>query len=81
MKLNTLINNNKKHFDKQFKLILQSNLDKSILSKAMYYGSINGGKRIRPFLVKEAAKISGVSNNNSFIIAAAIVLHHFSHRL
>ena len=56
MNLNTLININKKKFDLRFKKLLNNKLDKSILSKAMYYGSINGGKRIRPFLVMESAK-------------------------
>ena len=49
MNLNTLINNNKKQFDKKFKELLNHSLDKSILSKAMFYGCNNGGKRIRPF--------------------------------
>lgn len=76
MKLKTLINNNKKEFDREFSLLLKDNLDNSILSKAMRYGTINGGKRIRPFLVSEAAKLVNLSKKNSLIIASAIELIH-----
>jgi len=79
MNLNTLININKKKFDLKFKKLLNNKLDKSILSKAMYYGSINGGKRIRPFLVMESAKIANISSNDAFIIASSIeCIHSYS---
>ena len=79
MNLNTLININKKKFDLKFKKLLNNKLDKSILSKAMYYGSINGGKRIRPFLVMESAKIAKISSNDAFIIASSIeCIHSYS---
>ena len=79
MNLNTLINNNKNQFDRQYKRLLKSNLDNSILSKSMYYGSINGGKRIRPFLVNIASDINKVSKHNTFIIAACIEsIHSYS---
>ncbi len=79
MNLNTLINNNKNHFDKKFKELLNNNLDRSILSKAMFYGCNNGGKRIRPFLVNEASKLSNINRNDSFIIAASIeAIHSYS---
>ncbi len=79
MNLNTLININKKKFDLKFKKLLNNKLDTSILSKAMYYGSINGGKRIRPFLVMESAKIAKISSNDAFIIASSIeCIHSYS---
>ncbi len=79
MNLNTLINANKKNFDIKFKKILKNKLDKSSLSKAMYYGSMNGGKRIRPFLVMESAKIANISTNDAFIIASCIeCIHSYS---
>ena len=79
MNLNTLINNNKKQFDKKFKDLLNNSLDKSILSKAMFYGCNNGGKRIRPFLVNQASKISNVNINDAFIISASIEsIHSYS---
>ena len=58
MNLNKLINNHKSQFDIKFKELLKDSLDDTILSKAMFYGCNNGGKRIRPFLVKQASKIA-----------------------
>ena len=79
MDLNSLINNNKKQFDKKFKELLNHSLDKSILSKAMFYGCNNGGKRIRPFLVNQASKISNINKNDSFIISASVEsIHSYS---
>ena len=79
MILNTLINTNKKKFDIKFKTLLNNKLDKSSLSKAMYYGSINGGKRIRPFLVMEASKIAKISTIDAFVIASSIeCIHSYS---
>ena len=79
MNLITLININKKKFDLKFKKLLKNKLDKSSLSKAMLYGSMNGGKRIRPFLVIESAKIAKISSNDAFIIASCIeCIHSYS---
>ncbi len=79
MNLNTLINNNKNQFNKKFKELLKHNLDRSILSKAMFYGCNNGGKRIRPFLVNQASKITNINKNDSFIISASIEsIHSYS---
>ena len=79
MNLNTLINNNKNQFDKKFKALLKHNLDSSILSKAMFYGCNNGGKRIRPFLVNQASKITNINRNDSFMIGASIEsIHSYS---
>ena len=79
MNLNTLINVNKKTFDIRFKKLLKNKLDKSSLSKAMFYGSMNGGKRIRPFLVFESARIAKISSNDAFMIAACIeCIHSYS---
>ena len=52
MKLKTLINNNKKEFDREFSLLLKDNLDNSILSKAMRYGTVNGGKKNKAIFSK-----------------------------
>jgi len=79
MNLNTLINTNKKNFDIQFKKLLNKKLDKSSLSKAIYYGSINGGKRIRPFLSMQSSKMAKISSNDAFIIASSIeCIHSYS---
>ena len=79
MNLNTLINVNKRKFDIKFKILLKRKLYKSSLSNAMFYGSMNGGKRIRPFLVMESAKIAKISSNDAFIIASCIeCIHSYS---
>ncbi len=79
MNLNTLINVNKKKFDIKFKKLLKNKLDQSSLSKAMFYASMNGGKRIRPFLVMESAKIAKISSYDAFIIASCIeCIHSYS---
>ena len=76
MNLNTLINKNKIQFESQFKYLLRDKLDSSILSKAMYYGSINGGKRIRPFLVMQASNIAKLTKKDAFTLAASVELIH-----
>ena len=79
MKLKTLINDNKIQFNRKFKKLLKTKLDNSILSKAIYYGSNNGGKRIRPFLVNLASKIAKINKYDAFIISASIeCIHSYS---
>lgn len=79
MIINTLINNHKTQFDKYFFDLLKANLNSSILSKAMIYGSMNGGKRIRPFLVSQAAKIAKAKKTQYFRVASAIEsIHSYS---
>ena len=46
----------KKKFDDFFKNLLNKNLSKSYLDKVMTYSALNGGKRIRPYLVKQFSK-------------------------
>jgi len=77
--INTLINNYKSEFDKYYIGLLKANLNNSILSKAMLYGSINGGKRIRPFLVYQASKIANAPKNQCLRLAASIEsIHSYS---
>ena len=79
MKLNKLINNEKNEFDRAYIKFLQSHLSKEVLAKAMIYGSINGGKRIRPFLVSTFSKISKIKKNNYMRISFAIEsIHSYS---
>ena len=79
MRINTLINNHKIQFDKFFIDLLKANLNSSILSKAMIYGSMNGGKRIRPFLVSQAAKIAKAKKTQYLRVACAIEsIHSYS---
>ena len=77
--INTLINNYKSQFDKYYINLLKENLNHSILSKAMLYGSINGGKRIRPFLVNQASIIAKAPKNQALRLSAAIeCIHSYS---
>ena len=79
MQLNKLINTEKKEFDRSYVKFLQSNLSKEVLSKAMIYGSINGGKRIRPFLVSTFAKIAKIKRKSYMRISFAIEsIHSYS---
>ena len=76
---NTLINEHKVKFNKYYFKLLKSKLNSSILSKAMVYGSLNGGKRIRPFLVEQAAIIAKAKKNEYFRLSAAIEsIHSYS---
>ena len=76
MEINTLINLNKTKFDKFYNNLLLSKLDNNFLSKAMKYSSINGGKRIRSFLVSQSSKMINLSSENSMIISSAIESIH-----
>jgi len=79
MKINKLIDHHKLEFDNFYKRILEAKLDKSILTKAMKYSSIKGGKRIRAFLVSEASKIVNLSKHNAMIISSSIEsIHSYS---
>lgn len=49
------------------------------VSEAMYYSLINGGKRLRPFLVCQTAKLFNVPETISFPVAASLeMLHTYS---
>jgi len=76
MEINTLINQYKSKFDKFYSDLLEEKLDKSLLSKAMKYGSMNGGKRIRPFLVSQSSQMVNLSSRNEMIIASSIESIH-----
>ncbi len=79
MDIKRLIHSNKLKFDKFYNKILLEKLDNSKLAKAMKYSSIDGGKRIRAFLVSQASKIVDLSNINAMIIASSIEsIHSYS---
>ena len=79
MQINTLINQHKKKFDKFYINILNKKLDNSLLSKAMKYSSVDGGKRIRAFLVSQSSKIVNLSEENMMIISSSIEsIHSYS---
>ena len=76
MEINTLISQHKLKFDKSYNKILQKKLGSSLLTKAMKYSSVNGGKRIRAFLVSESSKIVNLSSENAMIISSSIESIH-----
>ena len=79
MQLNQLINSKKKEFDKYYRKLLNQHLSNNLLSKAMIYGSMNGGKRIRPFLVSIFSELFKVKKTQSLRLSAAIEsIHSYS---
>ena len=76
MEINTLINLHKLKFDKFYSNLLNSKLNNGLLTKAMKYSSINGGKRIRAFLVSQSSKMVSLSPKNALIISSAIESIH-----
>ena len=79
MSINTLINKHKIEFDKYYYDLLRTNLSSSILAKAMIYGSMNGGKRIRPLMMLASAIAIDIDTQHVIPFATAIeLLHSFS---
>ena len=79
MEINTLINQHKLKFDEFYNKLLNKKLDNSLLTKAMRYSSINGGKRIRAFLVSQSSKMVNLSSENAMIICSSIEsIHSYS---
>ena len=79
MLLKKLIYTQKKEFDIYYKKILNSHLSNDLLSKAMIYGSMNGGKRLRPFLVSVFSNIAKIKKEQSFRISSAVEsIHSYS---
>ena len=73
------IENHKILFDKNFKKLLKSILSRNLLSKAMIYGALNGGKRIRPFLISAFSEIAGLPRKKYFRLSAvAECIHTYS---
>ena len=77
--INTLVNQEKRDFNVYYRKLLKSNLLNDELSKAIIYGSMNGGKRIRPFILSIFANIAKIKKNNYLRISAAIEsIHSYS---
>ena len=64
--INTSIERHGTKFNKYLKNLLYSNLSKNKLSKAMLYGTFNGGKRIRPYLISTFGEIVNLPKNNYY---------------
>ena len=78
-KINTLVTQEKIIFDQFYRKLLKSILFNDQLSKAIIYGSMNGGKRIRPFIVSIFAKIAKIKQRNYLRISATVEsIHSYS---
>ena len=73
------IENSKRKFDDNFVKILNYYIKDSYLNKVMRYSILNGGKRIRPYLIKEFSIIKGIKPHIQYRIASTIeVIHCYS---
>ena len=57
-------------------ILLGPKSDQEGLFKAMRYASLNGGKRLRPFLTMESARLFGAPDKYSLRVGAAVELIH-----
>ena len=77
--INIDIYREKKNFDGYLKKLLTANLSDNYLDKVMIYSALNGGKRIRPYLVKQFALLKKVKYAYYRRLAAAIeIIHSYS---
>ncbi len=61
------------------RLLPETDLPEAHLYEAMRYGTLNGGKRLRPFMVMHSANLFKVDENCSRRVAAALeMLHSYS---
>lgn len=58
------------------RLLPETDLAEAPLFEAMRYGTLNGGKRLRPFLVMETSALFGVDPARSCRVAAAVEFVH-----
>lgn len=58
------------------RLLPETDLAENILYEAMRYGTLNGGKRLRPLLLLESAKLFGVDSMRARRAAAALEFVH-----
>jgi len=65
-----------KEFNLYAKNCLRSYKESTILWKAMQYGTINGGKRIRPFLIIELSKLLKIKKTYYMRLALAVEMVH-----
>ena len=66
----------KEFFDSNSKQILNSLKAPKVLKNVMLYSILNGGKRIRPFILSEVAKLYGVKKNVYKYPSYAIEMAH-----
>ena len=78
--IETILNEYTKKFNNDLeKYFPQSNKPEHLAVNAMRYSMMNGGKRLRPFLLHETASLFGVDYNKALPVAASLeMLHTYS---
>ena len=77
--INISIERHRIKFNKYFNSLLNSYLSKNELSKVMRYGTSNGGKRIRPYLINTFGKFVNLPKNSYYQLSAAVeCIHSYS---
>ena len=76
MSLKTQLKNTAIDFNNYAKKFLFSKKDGTTLWDAMNYGVVNGGKRVRPFLVIELSKLLKIKKSNYMRLALAVEFVH-----
>ena len=76
MSLETKLKNTSIDFNNYAKKFLLLKKDGTILWDAMNYGVVNGGKRVRPFLVIELSKLLKIKKSNYMRLALAVEFVH-----
>ena len=74
--LNSKLNKNKKYIEKELKLIFYNIFAPKVLKKVMFYAVLNGGKRIRPFIISEISSLYRVSSSVYKYPAMAVEMAH-----
>ena len=72
----TKLNKNKKYIEKELKKILSDIFTPNVLKKVMLYSLLNGGKRIRPFIISEISSLYQVKPSVYKYPAMAIEMAH-----
>ena len=72
----TKLNKNKKYIEKELKKILSDIITPNVLKKVMLYSVLNGGKRIRPFIISEISSLYQVKPSVYKYPAMAIEMAH-----
>ena len=72
----TKLNKNKKYIEKELKKILSDIITPKCFKKVMLYSVLNGGKRIRPFIISEISSLYQVKPSVYKYPAMAIEMAH-----
>ena len=74
--LNSRLNRNKNHIERELKRILSDIIAPKVLKEVMFYAVLNGGKRIRPFIISEVSSLYKVKFSVFKYPAMAIEMAH-----